>query len=309
MTTPVYILFADGHRTRGSVIMRGLQLAALGNDYLMPDYAFRTQALPKKRTGTQLPYVLGLRDGVVILQKAAAEHIDAEAFDYLKANNIAVAADWIDKDPKSPHLDRLDFHIASSWAQWADLRARFPEAAIRHITHHADPRLRGSVPSPTFATLYLGHAGNAKLPRDREITVVDIRTEQDFTDSLSLMGQFPFHYAVRDETPRPGIFKPFTKGFTAAACDANILVQRGAHDAVAYLGDDYPFLIDDASPRAIRAGLDLARETYGGPIWQGALDVMAQVHDRSRPKAVAHEMAGILAEVVGTRGVMHLPRL
>lgn len=301
MARDVYFLYAGDHASRGSVVMRCLQLRDIASRHLSESYTFHTLAMPKKKRGLQADAIAGIKDAVIILQKALIEHLDADAFDALKANNVAVLADWVDKPVKSAYLDQIDVHLASSRTQEADLIRQMPDATVRYLTHHADPRLAGVYHDggAEFACLYLGHKGNTVIPgklRDL-VEVRDVQDSEAFEDALAALPRYGLHFAVRKGRETEGVFKPFTKGFTAAACGANILIQRDAHDALHYLGEDYPYLIDDARPISINKGYFRARDDFGGPEWRRALDQMALVADRSSPAHVATELRAILDEV------------
>lgn len=95
-------------------------------------------------------------------------------------------------------------------------------------------------------------------------------------------------------------YKPFTKGFTAAACNANILVNRDVDDAVEMLGSDYPFLTDP-TPESITETFRLAQDSYGGPIWRDALNRMEVMRATVEPTALARQ----LAEIVNRAAPLH----
>jgi len=109
------------------------------------------------------------------------------------------------------------------------------------------------------------------------------------------------HYGVREMPPpdQRRTFKPFTKGFTAAACGAHILVNRQADDAEAFLGADYPFLIDDCSEDAIAGGMDLARSMVGTPQWNDALAVMEDIRAIIEPRNIMSQLEAVLTAVSG----------
>jgi hypothetical protein len=93
-------------------------------------------------------------------------------------------------------------------------------------------------------------------------------------------------------------YKPFTKGFNAAASHANILVNRQVPDAVAFLGDDYPFLIDDLSKDAVQGGFDTARAAFGTPLWDRALAQVARMHARVTPREITRQLDAILQVMI-----------
>ncbi|PWE28770.1 hypothetical protein DDZ14_18780 [Maritimibacter sp. 55A14] len=106
--------------------------------------------------------------------------------------------------------------------------------------------MAGGAKDRPFRCGYIGDLQNALIPPgiSDEVERVDVSYARDFTRSLARIGGFTLHYGVRplpmSTSPGARQYKPFTKGFTAAACASNILVNREADDAVALLGDDYP---------------------------------------------------------------------
>jgi hypothetical protein len=303
MKTRVYILHANGHRFRGSVIMRCLQLADIGDGFLGADFDFRVVSMPKKGTGEHLTTCRTMRDAVIILSKAMIQHIDADALALLKRQNIAILADWIDTPLRTPHLDLIDVHLAASRASKRYLEAQMPGACVVNLTHHADPRLgqQRYAPLDQFSSVYLGHPEN--VPDFDElhdaITFLTATTGAEFQEVLTQLPEHNFHYNVRGDRQPAGVFKPFTKGFTAAACRSNILVPRDVDDAVDFLGDDYPYLIADREVGTVCTALEFARESFGGPEWARGLEVMQDVARRSSPGHIAGELRGILCMVLG----------
>src|ERR1043166_3945322 len=90
------------------------------------------------------------------------------------------------------------------------------------------------------------------------VDFISAEKSRDMNVHFRKLEDYNAHFAVRpDVVGNPSLrsFAPFTKGFTAAVCGANIIVNRGVDDAVAFLGADYPFLIDCATQSAIDEGL------------------------------------------------------
>jgi hypothetical protein len=224
-----------------------------------------------------------------------------------------MVVDYVDAEtapwPKIP----VDVHIAASGALEQHLSARLeahPELArsaetcVMRLDHHADPSLDGfwpDRPRDELRLFYFGRAKNRTLPRSLADRVVHpayhgLGLEDEHRGVLATANM---HYAVREMPPPPErrAFKPFTKGFTAAACGAHILVNRQADDAEAYLGADYPFLISDCSKDAIAGGMDLAQSMVGTPKWSDALSVMADIRASVEPKRITAQLEAILAAV------------
>jgi hypothetical protein len=92
-------------------------------------------------------------------------------------------------------------------------------------------------------------------------------------------------------------WKPFLKGFVAARCGAVVIVTADDGDAPHYLGDDYPFYSRSPSPVDLEMALATAAAAFGGPDWQRARDIMAQVAARSSDAQVCAEFRAMIEEV------------
>jgi len=60
----------------------------------------------------------------------------------------------------------------------------------------------------------------------------DVLHDEDMGKAIASLPNYNFHFAVRPP-PKPAllrIYKPFTKGVIAAACNSNIIVGRGVDD-------------------------------------------------------------------------------
>ncbi|QDC08900.1 hypothetical protein FHY55_06430 [Oceanicola sp. D3] len=298
MPLPVTILYAKGHAKRGSVTMRAMQLAKIGQRHLK-DFDVTARSMPQRDTGEQIGAVRDITEGVVILCKAMIQHVDHEVIEHLKSNGVAVAADWIDKAPRSRHMAAIDLHIGSSRKQVVELVEKMPGIRVAYVTHHWDVRLQKLefAPLDRLRMMYLGRPENTAMPDGVEAEVLQAETSEQFEAVLARLPEFNLHYAVRaDDTPE-GICKPFTKGFTAAACQSNIILQPDVDDAVSYLGADYPYFVANDSPEAVQDMLKKARDEFGGPVWAEGLERMRDVAHRASPRQVARELGAAVEAV------------
>ena len=275
----VVFIYSDAYRSSGSTTMRGFQLAEIMRTHLGERYEVDVTA------------DMNVQDSIVILTKGRLHGINEYDMQKLSRNNIATVADFVD-DPTRPSL--LEF-VDLLWA--ASIRAlrtalfARPMIDVDLVTHHVDPRIPRQGPVPHFAAGYFGETVNAVLSPEieRSVTVVKVNTKLDDGDWLRELGRFSLHYAVRPSI-RASTHKPFLKGFTAARCCANILVDRNDGDAINYLGDDYPYLLADNQPATILAGIEFARQSFGSPEWRDALEVMRHIETLCTPEHVALEV-------------------
>ncbi|MGI9395652.1 MAG: hypothetical protein ACR2OY_13460 [Boseongicola sp.] len=307
----VIFAYREGHRNSGAKIMRVDQLSAMARSHLGRRWEFETLALPRPgQRKRQRALTEVVRGAVVIFLKRAFDVIDLDIQWEWRDAVRALAVDYVDAEtspwPKIP----IDVHVAASGALQRHLLARLdehPELArsaetrLMRLDHHADPSLDGFWPDRPHDSLrlfYFGRPKNRTLPKSLEGRVV----HPDYTglgiddQHRSVLAAANMHYAVREMSPpdERRAFKPFTKGFTAAYCGAHILVNRQADDAEAYLGPDYPFLIDDCSEDAIAAGMDTAQSMVGTPKWKDSLSVMEDIRASVEPLIIMTQLEAIL---------------
>ena len=296
--------------------MRVDQLSAMARSHLGERWDFRSLALPRPgQRRRQRDMIEDVSGAVVIFLKRAIDVIDLDIQWEWRDAVRAFAIDYVDAEtspwPKIP----IDVHIAASGALGTHLLAQlkaYPELArgaetrVMRLDHHADPSLEGfwpNRPRDELRLFYFGRPKNRTLPRSLANRVVHpdyggLGIEDELRGVLATANM---HYAVR-EMPLPEerrAFKPFTKGFTAAACGSHILVNRQADDAEAFLGADYPFLIDDCSKEAIASGIDLAQSMVGTQNWNDALAVMEDIRASIGPRNIMSQLEAVFTAVSG----------
>ena len=307
------LIFAHkaGHRSAGAKIMRVDQLSAMAAAHLKGRWDVEVLELPRpgqpRRQREMAGHVAG---AFVIFLKRALDVLDLDNQWRWRDAARAIAIDYVDAEaapfPKIP----VDVHIAASGALERHLARRLSETpalarsrptSVLRLDHHADPSLahfEGAVPSNDLYLAYFGRAQNRTLPEALEAQVLHpAYGGLALEDATQLaMRRANMHYAVRDMAPEAErtAFKPFTKGITAAACHAHVLVNRQVDDAEDFLGRDYPFLIDDCSEEAVAAGIDKARGLAGTRSWADALDRMRAVRARVSPERIMAQLDGIL---------------
>ncbi|MBC6436901.1 MAG: hypothetical protein GDA52_01900 [Rhodobacteraceae bacterium] len=90
---------------------------------------------------------------------------------------------------------------------------------------------------------------------------------------------------------------PFTKGITAAACNAGILTNRNVDDALDLLGEDYPYMLDDIDDSSLNEGFRYLKDTYGDTPWQEALDRVMELKNRTSHQSIAAQLHSVIQAV------------
>lgn len=310
MKQRVVFLHRKGMARAGSKIMRCDQLRDICEAHLGDEFDFRVRPMPPIREEADIQKVCGtVRGAIVILLKGAAVPLGDQGMEALRKSARGICIDYVDADAYRSFSPWADVHIGASHAGCRLLSnvlkkagQNESDAPIMLLTHHADPRLDGLHirHQQELRGVYMGHPSNVFIPPDIQGDVHVLKYENDLGiggvfDNLL---DFNLHYAVRAPALRPRITKeakPFTKGFIAAAVGANILVPRATDDAVIYLGEDYPFLLENTEPNTIVEGLHQARGLFGTSAWSEATQRMEHIREITSPGRIANEMKDILA--------------
>jgi hypothetical protein len=268
--------------TRKLIFVKGRRLGRLGSAYLRCDQLRAILA----RSGLFAPDDLGITDqpeaargSLLVVNKSYLMEHGLGALGPLRRAGNVVAID-------------ADLLIASSRMQEAFFREHFPGIATVYVPHHADLRIPPVGERPArFALGYFGALYNAPFMAELVAeNLCDFHKADDPADTgwMRRLPDYACHYAARSWQGFDG-FKPFTKGIIAARCGAVVLVDRNP-EAVAALGADYPFYIDDPSLSGIRSAVAQARATFGSGLWDSAQSAMATLAASVSEAAVAASM-------------------
>lgn len=268
--------------------MRGDQLAAIAKSS-SPD-----------RTITLAPSTARFRNSTLFLTKGALKELDEAKLSQLKKRGNRLLFDVVDEVPPPTTTGFADVLIASSLTAFSQFQRDFPGVDVSLVNHHVDPRIsrsRTAPPTDQLRTAYFGELVNAILTDGirEQVTTFHVDTSRESSDWIPEVPHFNFHYAVR---LRRGLdkFKPFLKGFTAAHTSSNMLIQSDQVEAVAWLGDDYPYLLwAEPTEANILAALQEAKESFGSPEWFAGLKVMADIRERTSEVRIGHEIRRALS--------------
>lgn len=307
----VIFVHKRGHATSGSKIMRCDQLCAFANETIEGGWRFEVAALPHfKNARAQNTLIEDLSGAIVVFLKRAYNVFSPEQLQRLGDNASKLVVDHVDA-PTHPLPDYpFDLHLCASVAGTHALRTQLngphapasgAAAQVETLIHHSDPRIEWNDFSQDDA-LRLGYFGmpqNAVLPA-QGVEVPQYDGSDASEDFLGRMMETNAHYAVRSVPRRnPKLqFKPFTKGFNAAAAGAHVLVNRDVCDAVEHLGHDYPFFIEGTREEDISEGLHRLRHAVGTGVWKDAFDAVHHTRERSLPSYSARSLEAILGRLM-----------
>lgn len=284
----IHFVYAEEYAGAGSTVMRGEQLAHLA-----------ARALGDAAEVTYRPVTESFRNATLFLTKGALKVTTAERLSELKAAGNRLLFDVVDEAPP-PTSGLADALVAASLTAFLDLQRDHPGTEVLLVNHHVDPRLdaaaAGDRPTDRLRAGYFGELVNAVLSPAIEKTVTPVLVDTSRQDPawLARVPGFNLHYAVR-RFRGADLHKPFLKGFTAAHAGCNILIQRSQLEALHWLGDDYPYLIDGEPDEAtIVAELDRVRDDFGSPDWLRGLETMRGIRERTSTTRIAAEAARAL---------------
>lgn len=293
LSRPVYIVYRDGTQSLGSVELRGLQAAtSLAN--VGYGGTIHVQSLESvyrdKPTGAI----------IIALKTAIKDRFDFALRDLAKNNTLLF--DIVDGSISGEMEALAEGFLCASVSEFT---ARKQTGARSYLVHHAiDTRIDWppSTPRSAFSVAYYGAASNGlHIGEIPEIHVVAYRERvhqeagEELSETMSTLASYSHHYAVRQWNPRDG-YKPLTKAFMAAWCNAVVIASRDDPESLALLGENYPYLARSSAQRDVIGILTFARETLGGTEWADAQKVMEQLKTLSCPTGSAMSLAKALAE-------------
>ncbi|ANT59255.1 hypothetical protein AYJ57_02085 [Salipiger sp. CCB-MM3] len=298
----VYFVYTRRKRDTGSTVMRAFQLREMLAQHASARIEAGLIEMPERADGfaAQERWVLSLpRDAVYVISKTAVRKLSSRAAHLLRWWGRGLCFDHVDEPQDRMRFAGADLHLSCSFTQQDAISAR-PELAgrVRLVHHHVDPEIYRlpQAQQAQFAALYLGDPLNTEVPPEiaAEVTQLPASTRAEFEAALPRLPEYNLHFCARRfRAGQEGAFKPFLKGFTAAALGAAVLASRDTEDAERFLGADYPFFFDCGEAPAV---LERARDAFGGPVWTEARARMAAMAEMVRPEAIANQLANVVEE-------------
>ena len=303
----VRFVYLRSSRQSGSTVMRCFQLHDLVRRHLGGDYDFGMLPLPAFcDRAAEMRWVGGQPAGTTyVFVKKAIDGLGRESLLALRDRARAICLDYVDRALDDWISAGVDVHVACSVTGLERLREAQRAGHIAGRTHlllhHADPRLAAlrhrhhRLARPQ--AVYFGRLENCYLPPSiaPRLTVLPATNTATFTANVRRLVDFNLHYCVRGNQPRGA--KPFTKGFTAAACGANVVASAADEEARHFLDADYPYLAAREDEGAVGDVLDHVARTYGTATWRRGLEAMGAIRERIAPARLAGDFAALLREL------------
>jgi hypothetical protein len=271
-SVPIY--FIIGNKRWGTYYLRGVQiqraLHVLGVDARIAT----TKTLPN------------IKNSIIVFVKS----ISYSKLDISKKNGNKIIWDILDGFSfeyfdcvKEFTLDGLIFSTKASLSYLSQV-SRYEDTILYH---HNDPRIIKRVnrtkQHTCFCCCYIGNTPQKtnNVSHLQYLQSVDIiETDTRHAERAGWIRRIPYytcHYAVRTDPIRCDT-KPLVKVGVAAACNANMIVNR-SNAAVELLGHDYPFICGE-SEQSAKEMVTHACELFGSDIWNHGLKQMHVLREK-----------------------------
>jgi len=252
------------------------------------------------------------KPAVFILSKHLVYTLNRGRFaDKIRHKAILVGVDHHDGDMSQIDLSKFDLHLSISHAgnkalnayvdKREDQEKRRPITSLLMLTPDSRLPTGSSVQLSKLEPIYVGLKMNADIPEEiaDEIRMFEVVNSKQMLEALPHLPNYNFHYAIRPAPPDDllRVYKPFTKGFTAAVLKSNILVNRADDDAVHFLSEDYPYLVQTNSAEDIVRTFRFAQESYGSSEWTRGLEIMEDVRQNVTPERLARQFMDMVKAI------------
>lgn len=321
MARPREIVFAyrKSQTKYGSTVMRTHQLCAQISPHLPTGWRATTSAMPSpKFPWLQIIWARCQREGsFVFINKNSLRKILPETLLNLRRKHCKIGFDYVDSDLRKVATFKPDVHIVSSLAAKRAIERERNDAiqkgnsvtgVIRLLHHNVDSHALAApaVPQDQLRCIYFGQPAKTKIPDllKNNISILDATTVGLAKNAWQQMSQFNFHYCISSPANawktslEDVVHRPFTKGFTAAALGASLIVNSDVDDISELLGGDYPFLVEGHEDANIIAVMSRATDAFGGQEWRHALASVADMKQLFQPAALAKSLLEIVKETI-----------
>ncbi len=283
---PIHFIYLDKKEFYGSTVMRGQQLSDIAR-----------QHLPERQIDYR-PLNFDFHNSTLFITKWALAGLKTETIAKLKRQNNILIFDPVDAALQDFTKDYADIVVAASKTALADYQKQLGPEQVRLVNHHVDPRIKFDVTRQpkNFKAAYFGELVNTfSTPAIQErVDFVQVDTNKQVNNWLDELNNYSFHYAIR-QIKQMDNHKPFLKGFTAAHCHSNMLIQDSQPEALMWLGKDYPYLIKgQVTEKKVIEKLDHIKDSFGSAEWKRAMSVMESIRQETSEDAIAREFKAMI---------------
>ena len=288
----ICFIYAEKYRYFGSTVMRGQQLSKIAQKAL---------PLADKVYFTSTDY--RFKNCTLFLTKWVIYTISPKDLKRLKKKHNRLIFDPIDGPIPADRLKYADIVVAASDTIYKDYKKTLPSSVkIILVNHNVDPRLKTLDWSKRPTTLRAGYFGellNAVITPEikKRVDIIPVDNTKQNNYWLEKLPEYNLHYAIRqarDVFPN----KPFLKGFTAAHCGANILIQASEKEAVRWLGKDYPYLLrGKVTEKKILEMIKYAKRSFGSKEWERGLEIMRGIKEKTSEEAIGKQLVELFTKV------------
>lgn len=282
----INFVYSESSRHYGSTVMRGEQLSKITQ-----------KALGKRVYFTSTDYQY--KNCILYLTKWAVYTLGVQDLQKLKAKQNKLIFDLVDGELPASKIKFADVVVAASGSIYQKYRRFLPKSVkIVLIDHHVDPRIKfvdSGAPPRKLKIGYFGELTNTVItPRIKEqVDFIPVSTTTQNNEWFKELSKYNLHYAIRqkrDVYPN----KPFIKGFTAAYCDANIIIQASEKEAIKWLGKDYPYLLKGkVTEEKILKMLDYINKSYGSSEWKRGLLIMRGIRRKISEERIGKQVVSL----------------
>lgn len=279
----INFVYSESSRHYGSTVMRGEQLSKITKKVLGKCVCF---------SSTDYQY----KNCILYLTKWAVYTLSVIDLQKLKARQNKLIFDLVDGELPPSKIKFADIVVAAAESIYQKYQRSLPKSIkIVLIDHSVDPRIRfvdWSTRPKELKAGYFGELINTVITHriKQQVDFISVSNTTQNGDWFKELPKYNLHYAIRQKREvYPN--KPFLKGFTAAFCDANILIQASEKEAIKWLGKDYPYLLrGKVTEEKILKLLDYINRTYGSKEWKRGLVIMRSIRERISEEAIGKQI-------------------
>lgn len=303
------LVYRARQKNYGSVELRVFQLARIIEHHTKGAVSVKLVTYPSKWWIRQLIWATTRpKCSVLLFSKSCLKILKPSILALCKRRGCRTIMDYVDGDLDNARDLALDIHLACSFEAKEELERIISEKNVGVgenvglLHHNTDTRLEHAQvkPAERLLPVYIGDLANTVYGSELDglVRYVPFERATEISDVEKVIEETNFHICVRNPNAKykGNVRKPFTKGFLAAHVGAPVLAWRGDVEAHRFLGEDYPYYVDEPTPEAIVKAIDFAKQSFGGPVWARALNRMEVIRQQVSNQQIAMSLLALLTK-------------